>query len=469
MAPSAVPMPSHTDLINSTNLQKRPHILVAAIPIFGHFDKLWNIAADLVSRGYTISFLSASVHRPKIEEIGASFVPLTGNADFDWEKRDELWPERNTIPAGPEQVVWDFKNLFIAPVPKQYECVQKFLAEAAAERPDEQVVIVQDICFWGTIPPVLGAPGLRPAGLITMGIAPVPMNSIDTAPFNMALPPDSSEEGRKRNIGLNQLLAQMFAPAQDAWNNVLIELKATEESEFLFNMITKDSDLFLQMCIKDIEYPRSDAPKTLRYIGALPSGWSENITYPEWWGEVVAHKKKIIVVSQGTASNNPEDLVIPTLEALKDRDDIMVVATIVRSDTIPDYEPPANARIAKFIPFDQLFPYANAVVSNGGYGTVQQALALGIPLVLAGITEDKPESCARAAWTGAAINLQTQKPEVEKIREAVGEVLAEDSSHKKRAEELMMEYKKYDCFGSIAAAVEELALRARAKEGGLPR
>ena len=40
------------------------------------------------------------------------------------------------------------------------------------------------------------------------------------------------------------------------------------------------------------------------------------------------------------------------------------------------------------------------MVTNGGYGGVQQALANGVPLVVAGDSEDKPEVAARVAVVG---------------------------------------------------------------------
>ena len=50
------------------------------------------------------------------------------------------------------------------------------------------------------------------------------------------------------------------------------------------------------------------------------------------------------------------------------------------------------------------------MVTNGGYGAVQRAVSTGVPLVVAGNTEDKPEVAARVAWSGAGINLRTGTP-----------------------------------------------------------
>ena len=68
---------------------------------------------------------------------------------------------------------------------------------------------------------------------------------------------------------------------------------------------------------------------------------------------------------------------------------------------------PTNVRLERFIPHDVLLPHVDVMVTNGGYGGVQQALAHGVPLVVAGDSEDKPEVAARVQWSGAGINLHT--------------------------------------------------------------
>ena len=38
-----------------------------------------------------------------------------------------------------------------------------------------------------------------------------------------------------------------------------------------------------------------------------------------------------------------------------------------------------------------MLPQVSVLVTNGGYGSVSQALAAGVPIVSAGLTEDKAE------------------------------------------------------------------------------
>lgn len=449
--------------------QPKIHILVAAVPVIGHFESMRAIAADLVTQCFKVSFLTASCFRSRIEPTGCRFISLDGEADIDWDHHEQVAPAMNhralleQFSSSPQMGLnYALITFFIAQMVSQFKSVQKFLAEANSLYPEELVIILQDGFFMGTLPPLFGAPGLKPAGLISVGHFPLVFRSIDTAPFNSALPPDSSEEGRRRNAILNkEAQTVIYGPSQEAFITKLKEAGGTDTSLFILDALYLKADLFLQLSIPQLEYPRSDAPKTLRFIGALPPGRREAMPLPEWWDEVVRHEKKLVVVTQGTVANNdPSELILPTINAFASRADVTVVTTLVRGETIANFTPPPNTLIAKWVPYDQLFKYTDCVVSNGGFGTIQQALEVGVPLVLAGGSEDKPEGCARTAWSGAAINLRKARPEVEEIRNAVEYVLFDKEQRvKKRAEELKTEYARYDCFGSIALAVEELALK----------
>jgi UDP:flavonoid glycosyltransferase YjiC (YdhE family) len=71
-------------------------------------------------------------------------------------------------------------------------------------------------------------------------------------------------------------------------------------------------------------------------------------------------------------------------------------------DTIPGPIPP-NARVSSYLPFDWILKKTDVFVTNGGYGSVNQAMSFGITIVSAGLTEDKADVNARVAWSGVGI------------------------------------------------------------------
>jgi UDP:flavonoid glycosyltransferase YjiC (YdhE family) len=165
----------------------------------------------------------------------------------------------------------------------------------------------------------------------------------------------------------------------------------------------------------------------------------------------------VVLVTQGTVKVDPTFLLEPAIEALAD-DDVLVVGTTGGADPseiLARHPGATNVRLEPFIPFADLLPHVDAVVTNGGYGGTQQALMHGIPVALAGVTEGKLEVCARVAWAGAGINLRTETPTPSQIGEAVRTLLAEPS-YRSRAEELAARYAEHDAAAEAAALVEAL-------------
>jgi len=83
---------------------------------------------------------------------------------------------------------------------------------------------------------------------------------------------------------------------------------------------------------------------------------------------------------------------------------------------------PDNARVARYLPFEWLLPKVDAFVTNGGYGSINQALSFGIPIVAAGLSEDKADANARIHWSGAGIDLATNDPSPHELQGAVRQV-----------------------------------------------
>ena len=116
--------------------------------------------------------------------------------------------------------------------------------------------------------------------------------------------------------------------------------------------------------------------------------------------------------------------------------------------------------LERFIPHDILLPRVDVMVTNGGYGGVQQALAHGVPLVVAGDSEDKPEVAARVQWSGTGINLHTGRPSKAMVSRAVRRILARPS-YRTRARALQEQIAASDPLGDITAGLAELCAAAQ--------
>jgi UDP:flavonoid glycosyltransferase YjiC (YdhE family) len=126
-------------------------------------------------------------------------------------------------------------------------------------------------------------------------------------------------------------------------------------------------------------------------------------------------------------------VVAPNLAALTNESDMLVAVTAGGPpvEAIPG-SIPANARLAAYLPFEWILSKAAVFVTNGGYGSVNQAMSFGVPLVTAGLTEDKADVNARVGWPGVGIDLATNAATQHAVRNAVRTAL-DTRSYRRRA------------------------------------
>ena len=297
--------------------------------------------------------------------------------------------------------------------------------------------------------PMLLRPGENRPPVIGCGVTPLILRSIDCGLTTH----DATPDGRKRNQEEHFLLERAFQPIADQLNLALAECDAPSISGFWADSIYTLPDLFLQFTGDAFEFPRSDMPSKVQFVGPVLPNQPAAFKEPTWWSELDG-SKPVILVTQGTLANfDLLELVQPTLTALAD-DNALVIAATGRADT-GDLIAPTNAKVEAFVPFVRLLSKVDVLITNGGYGAVQQALSFGVPLVVAGDTEEKAFTAARVAWTGTGINLETRRPSPEQIRTAVHTVLA-GSQYREQAHRLRKNFSRYDALTEIARSVNTL-------------
>jgi UDP:flavonoid glycosyltransferase YjiC (YdhE family) len=96
---------------------------------------------------------------------------------------------------------------------------------------------------------------------------------------------------------------------------------------------------------------------------------------------------------------------------------------------------PANVHVERYVPHAALLPQCHLVVSHGGSGSVVDALAHGLPMVLLPMGADQPLNAARCEALGVALVLDAVTTTPQAVREAVSRVLA-DSTYRQTAERI---------------------------------
>ena len=391
--------------------------LVTCTPAHGHVSPLLVIARHLVDSGHRVRFLTSSRYTEQVRATGAEFIALPAAADVDLDHPDRDFPERAGL-TGPAAIRFDMLHLFLAPGRAQYDALTALLAEEPVD------AILTEQLFVGAV--LLNErPRVERPPIVALGILPLGVKSTDTAPFGLGVPPRSGVGGRLRNAVLTLVAEKgVFGPVSKAADTLARQVIGAPLRRFLLDW-SSGADALVQFTVPSFEYPRRDLPAAVRFVGPLPAPRPSG-DLPDWWGDL-GGPRPVVHVTQGTVANADfEQLVLPAIRGLAASDVLVVVSTGGRPVTALGALP-TNVRAAEYLPYAQLLPRIDALVTNGGYGGVQLAISHGVPIVIAGRTEDKVEVSARVAWSGVGIDLRTNTPTARQVADAVSRVLTDAS------------------------------------------
>ena len=386
-------------------------VLVCCNSAEGHARPMVAVADAFVRHGWRVRVLTGATFRGRVEAIGAEFLELPPAADV---QGDEVRSERA---AGLRALNEGATAAFLTPAPAAWAALSAALSAEPAD------VVATELAFVGAA----GVAGLPPEArpmTVVCGVVPLGISSPDVAPFGLGVPPMPGPLNRVRNRLLTVLATRvLLAPLHREADRTLRAIGAAPLGGRFFMDFVLAADLVAQFTVPSFEYPRRDSPAHLRFYGPVSRGVRSTLPLPSWWDRLDG--RPVVHVSQGTVANNDfGELIGPTFAALGNEDLQLVVTTggppVSSLPTLPP-----NAFAAEFIPYDRLLPRTDVFVTNGGYGGLHYAMEHGVPVVVAGDTEDKPETAARAAWSGIGVNLGTGRPSPKAIRRAVRRVLAD--------------------------------------------
>lgn len=157
------------------------------------------------------------------------------------------------------------------------------------------------------------------------------------------------------------------------------------------------------------------------------------------------------------------------IEALADVPGRLVVTIGEAGDPAALGPLPANVRVERWIPQDELLPRVSAIVCHGGYGTTVGALAHGVPMVVLPVFADQGRNARRVAEIGAGIALPqpanilaaAEPGAVTGLGEAVRRVLNEPS-YRRAAHEVAARTRALPPVDAAPAVLEALAGRRAA-------
>lgn len=431
------------------------------------------ICSHLVSRGFDVTLLGSQRWKPAIEAIGAYSGPIIGF----WNSLDDAsrWPSIALQQDAKLRLRASLRDGFTMLLPSGFQSVLMSLVEMRRRLGKRKIVILTDTCFAGTMCLKLNT-GLPPEledlrddlSLLGIGVVPAHWVSPERPPWGSGLAFDNSSAGQERNMKAH---AEAYdQEAEDRARMILTMLDCkTSLDEVLpyareglkrpfWDAVSVINDTTLQMGLSSLEYPASDWPSHMKFAGNLPRMEIANkiTNYPAWWDEITNNssraalpkdeRKKVILVAQGTEILDYNKLIIPTIQGLADRSDIILVAILcARGANLESYQNqfphdslPRNVHVLDYFPYDAVLCHADLFISNSGYGGLTHAIANAVPMIQNGNEFDKADIGRRVEYAGLGVYLGGPPPTPTDVETAVNTMLIDDK-YKRRAEELRTE------------------------------
>ena len=165
--------------------------------------------------------------------------------------------------------------------------------------------------------------------------------------------------------------------------------------------------------------PREQFPAHYRFVGPSISDRPETTPFP-----FEQLRRPCVLVSMGTVNAEASGRFYATaIAALRDSDAQVILVAPGALDA------PSNFIVRPYVPQLALLSHVDAVVCHGGHNTTCEALAHGVPLVIAPIKDDQPIVADQVVAAGAGLRVKFGRVRSDELRAAVARVMTEPSFH----------------------------------------
>jgi UDP:flavonoid glycosyltransferase YjiC (YdhE family) len=388
--------------------------LFSLLPARGSLQPLLPVARAIRARGHQVALCSAPRLRGEVEAHGLAFLP----AGLDWHVSDPDYIQVLCRAAGglafppltgEERFAWVTANLFIGAAGR---CMLPGLIDVARQwRAD---LIVRE--------------SLEFAGCVAAEALGLPHASVAAAA-------DSALDRRRDLAGPLAGLRQQAGLAPDP------------DGDMVFR--------YLHLCFTPpgFDGPAARFPPTARFF-AHHSTPTPHEDRPPWLDQLPG--RPTVLVSLGTVFHRTPGLHEMILAALRDEPVNLLIALGFDQDPARLGPLPPHVRVQPTLPQVALLPRCALLVSHGGFNSVKEALAAGVPLVIVPIAGDQPYCAKRCQALGAGRVIGPAERDAAAIRAAVRTVLG-DPAYRERARHVRDEIRALPPAAAAVTALEQVA------------
>lgn len=405
-------------------------IILAATPVADFVDPILGLARLLRRYSHEVVVLTGTDFVDHVRTTGAPFAPL---------------PSKLGIVAGGNTPSTGRNDLSLACVAALTDQYRALTALIDAFQPHG---VVADQMFLGAVPLMLSPRSDRPfvascgmtfltwPGEITLSNGPRPQPAMAACP------------AREANFEL----------ARQHFDKQLRALDVEPQGSPL-TVASRKADIYWQCGLPEFDHLAARLPDHIKHIGLWPA-LPTRLELPSWAERLQDGRRLVLVTQNNTASDHVHRLLVPTMRALAHRRDLVVIGSTGGQD-LSGISLPENARIADDLPIPWILPHTHALVTSDEYGAALQALACGVPMVVAGGSATESSIGARVASAGAGIDLQTMSPRETDLRASVETLLLAESPYRRAAHTIASRFARHDACEIILTSLEEQHERQR--------
>jgi len=368
-------------------------VLIYTSPARGHLYPMMDVAIELRNSGYEVIVQTLGSEKGHVEKENIQHVPISRDIESL-----ELQDFKENTPVA------QIKSAFRCWLSRAPHEIADLRASVNKFNPD---MLIVDANTWGA------AAFAESQGRPWVMFMPfcLPTASSDTPAFGPGFPPPRNFVHRLRDRIVDRMFQMVIKSIIDELNKLRSDLNVTTLGKY--EEIFSKPGLLLYRTAEPFDYPRKQWPENILPIG--PGLWAPPGEMPAWIKGLPSPK---ILVSVSTEMQDDGAIIETALSALSDQPGSIVVTT---SALDPDRFKSSreNVYIAKFLPHAQVVPEMDLVVTHGGMGTTQRALAAGVPVTVIPWGRDQKETARRVEASGCGTMLPQNKLNAERLRDAI--------------------------------------------------
>ncbi|MEL7078937.1 MAG: glycosyltransferase [Cyanobacteria bacterium J06582_2] len=383
------------------------------------------IARELRQRGHEVVFATHQEYQAYIEGLGFAFQPMRPDADNGLGDTAEMARRAMDLTTGTEYVIRDW---VCANLRETYDDLFDCAKDADLIITGELVLATRLVAEKLSLPWVLAI--LQPTSFMSPADPPV----IPIFPFATKI----RQLGSTFNWGIIQLLKLTTKSLMKPVHQLRRELGLPPITQHPLFAGKFSPDLNLALFSAVFAKPQADWAKNVLVTGFTFYDGDRQQLEPRLQQFLDAGEPPLVFTLGSAAVNVPGDFYAESIKAAKILNSRALL--LIGGNPVP---PGLTDDIiaVDYAPYSLIFPYAGAIVHQGGIGTTAQALRAGCPTLIVPYSHDQPDNAARVKRLGTSRTVSRRRYSAELVARELKELMKIDyqTKAKKIANQLQAE------------------------------